>query len=78
MNRRNQNIRRHAAFAALADVLHPDLRPLAELSSSESIVLAAMVAACRAWLRYPPDRRPSARALGVRIIEIAESTGGNR
>jgi len=32
-----------------------------------------MRAAIRGWLHCSPDRRPSARALGIRIAEIAAS-----
>ena len=34
-----------------------------------------MQAAIRGWLRCPPDLRPSPRALGLRIAEIAASLG---
>jgi hypothetical protein len=37
-----------------------------------------MRAAIRAWLCCPPDRRPSPRALGARIAEIAASMEGAR
>jgi hypothetical protein len=35
-----------------------------------------MQAAIRGWLRCPPDLRPSPRALGLRIAEIATSIHG--
>jgi len=35
-----------------------------------------MRSAIRGWLRCSPDRRPSARALGIRIADIAASLEG--
>lgn len=47
---------------------------LSTSSSTEQIALEdQMRAAIRAWLRCSPDRRPSPRALGLRIAEIAAS-----
>jgi hypothetical protein len=69
---------REAAFAALAEVLHPDLRPLTALSAELFAIEDEMHSAIRAWLRCPPDRRPSAHALGVRIAEIAADLEGDQ
>jgi hypothetical protein len=41
--------------------------------TNTSQICDQMRAAIGEWLRCPPDRRPSSRALGLRIAEIAAS-----
>jgi hypothetical protein len=54
--------------------------PPTNTPSSVPIICAEdqMRAAIRGWLHCSPDRRPSARALGARIAEIAASMEGAR